>query len=52
MAAICWMTNATVGSIVDETCGGGELEDPAPDDDVDAPKEGRGGFPNRDSVQR
>ena len=35
------MTNATAGSIVAKTCGGGELEDPAPDDDVDAPEECR-----------
>ena len=46
------MRNATVGSIVAETGGGGELDDPAPDDDVDAPEDGRGGIPNRDSVQR
>ena len=46
------MRNATVGSIVAKTGGGGELEDPAPDDDVDAPEDGRGGFPNRASVQR
>ena len=46
------MTNATVGSIAVVTCGGGEFEDPAPDDNVDAPKDGRAGFPNRDSVQR
>ena len=46
------MTNATVGSIVANICGGEELEDPALDDSVDAPEDGRGGFPNRNSVRR
>ena len=29
-----------------------KLEDPVPNDDVDALKDGIAGFPNRDSVQR
>ena len=50
LAAICSIVNDTVGSIVAVTCGGGEFEDPALDENVDAPKDNRAGFPNKDSV--